>query len=233
MRYSRSIIGWIWSILQPVSRLLIISFIFTRAIPLDIDNYPAFLFVGLVSWQWFSGGLSGATNSLVGQPGLLSRPGLHLGVIPTVAVLSAALDAFIAFLILLVFLSFTTGISALIVLLPALVVLQFMLITGIGALLCVANVYLRDVRLGVELALVLGFYLTPVFYVFEGLPEEVQRVVAINPMTWMIELQRAALIGGEFPSTIATASLVAVCIGVFVVGIIVFHRTSHSVIDEI
>lgn len=233
VRYSRSVIGWAWSILQPVSRLVIFSFIFTRAIPLDIDNYAAFLFVGLVSWQWFSGGVSVSTNSLVGQSGLLSRPGLHLAVLPTVAVLSAALDAFVALLILLVFLAFTSGISAMIVLLPALIVLQFMLIIGIGALLCVANVYSRDVRLLVDLSLVLGFYLTPVFYRYEFLPEEVQRVVGLNPMTWMIGLQRAALIDGEFPSLAATVTLVMVCCVLFVAGIVVFHRTSHSVIDEI
>lgn len=212
---------------------MILSFIFTRAIPLDIDDYAAFLFVGLVSWQWFSAGVSASTNSLVAQSGLLSRPGLHLAVLPTVAVLSAALDAFVALLILLVFLAFTSGISALAVLLPALIVLQFMLIVGIGALLCVANVYSRDVRLLVDLSLVLGFYLTPVFYKYEFLPDEVQRVVALNPMTWMIGAQRAVLIGGDVPSVSTLGLLVAVCCGLFVVGIVVFHRTSHSVIDEL
>ncbi len=178
---------------------MILSYIFTKAIPLDIPNYPAFLFVGLVSWQWFSTGVSASTNSLVGQTGLLSRPGLHLAVLPTVAVLTAALDAFVALIILLVFLAFTSGISAMIVLLPLLIVLQFMMIVGIGALLCVANVYSRDVRLLVDLSLFLGFYLTPVFYRFNLLPEEVQRLVALNPMTWMIGLQRGVLIDNGFP----------------------------------
>lgn len=219
--------------LQPVSRLVILSFIFTRAIPLDIEDYAAFLFVGLVSWQWFSSGVSASTNSLVGQSGLLSRPGLHLAVLPTVAVLSAALDAFVALLILLVFLMLTTGISASVVLLPVLIVLQFMLIVGVGALLCVANVYSRDVRLLVDLMLVLGFYLTPVFYKYQLLPEEVQQVVALNPMTWMIGAQRAVLIGGDVPALSTVAILVVVCCVLFIAGIVVFHRTSHSVIDEL
>lgn len=233
VRYSRSIIGWAWSFLQPVSRLVILSFIFTRAIPLDIENYAAFLFVGLVSWQWFSAGVSASTNSLVGQSGLLSRPGLHLAVLPTVAVLSAALDAFVALLILLGFLAFTTGIGASIMLLPVLIVLQFMMIVGIGALLCVANVYSRDVRLLVELALVLGFYLTPVFYKYQTLPDEVQQVVGLNPMTWMIGAQRAILIGGDTPAASTIALLFVVCCALFVGGVTVFHRTSHSVIDEL
>lgn len=226
-------IGWAWSVLQPVSRLVILSYIFTKAIPLDIPDYPAFLFVGLVSWQWFAAGVSASTNSLVGQVGLLSRPGLHLAVLPTVAVLSAALDAFVALLILLVFLAFTSGIAASIVLLPALIVLQFMMIIGIGALLCVANVYSRDVRLLVDLSLVLGFYLTPVFYRYQLLPEEVQQVVALNPMTWMIGLQRGVLIDGGYPSPATIVMLVTACCALFVAGIVVFHRTSHSVIDEI
>jgi lipopolysaccharide transport system permease protein len=233
VRYSRSVIGWAWSLLQPVSRLVILSFIFTRAIPLDIDNYAAFLFVGLVSWQWFASGVSASTNSLVGQSGMLSRPGLHLAVLPTVAVLSAALDAFVALVILLVFLIITSGLSVLVLLLPAVIVLQFLMIVGIGALLCVANVYSRDVRLLVELALVLGFYLTPVFYKYQVLPDEVQQVVALNPMTWMIGVQRAVLIGDEFPGAATIAVLIVTCCALFVAGVVVFHRTSHSVIDEL
>lgn len=233
IRYSRSIIGWAWSLVEPISRLIILSFIFTRAIPLDIENYSAFLFVGLVSWQWFSSGVSASTSSLVDSQGLLTRPGLHRGVIPVVAVLTAALDALVALVVLLGFLAVETSLEWTTLLLPILIVLQFLMIFGTGSLLCVANVYSRDVRLLVDLLLVLGFYLTPIFYKYEVLPDEVQRVVALNPMTWMLNAQRALLIEGEVPGAGNIARLTVVCVGLFAAGVYVFHRTSHSVIDEL
>lgn len=233
VKYRRSIIGWLWSLAQPLSRLLIIGFIFTRAIPLDIENYPAFLFVGLVSWGWFASGVSTATTSLVDQRALLLRPGFHRGTVPVVAVLSSMLDSLAGFLVLITYVSITIGPTWAIVMLPYFLILQFFLITGFGLLFCVANVYLRDVKLFVDLCLQLGFYLTPIFYRPDLLPEELQGLFAINPMSQMLEALRSVLIDGVFPSLGLTLYLTVVCAAVFACGAVVFNSTSHSVIDEL
>lgn len=233
VKYRRSIIGWLWSLAQPLSRLLIIGFIFTRAIPLDIENYPAFLFVGLVSWGWFAGGVAAATTSLVDQRALLLRPGFHRGTVPVAAVLSSVLDNAAGFVVLITAVSITIGPSWALVMLPYFLVLQFFLITGLGLLFCVANVYLRDVKLFIDLCLQLGFYVTPIFYRPDLLPDELQGLFSINPMSQMLEALRSVLIDGGFPSLGLTLHLTAVCLAVFGVGALVFNSTSHSVIDEL
>ena len=233
IRYSRSLIGWAWSLAQPIMRLLILGFVFTRAIPLDIENYTAFLFVGLVSWQWFATGVMASTTSLVDNRSLLLRPGFPRGTIPIVAVLASVLDTIAGLVVLIVFVSVTIGVSWALLALPALLVLQFLLIAGIGLLLCVANVYLRDVRLVVELLLQLGFYLTPVFYRRDILPEELQELFGLNPMAQMLEAWRVVLIDGDLPGASLTLWLTVVCCTVFVVGALVFRRVSHSVVDEL
>ena len=233
IKYSRSLIGWVWSLAQPITRLVILGFVFTRAIPLDIENYTAFLFVGLVSWQWFSSGVMASTASLVDNRSLLLRPGFPRGTIPIVAVLASVLDTVAGLVVLIVFVSVTVGVSWALLALPGLLVLQFLLIAGIGLLLCVANVYLRDVRLVVELMLQLGFYVTPVFYRRDILPEDLQDLFGLNPMAQMLEAWRAVLIDGELPGASLTLGLVVVCCTVFAVGALVFSRVSHSVVDEL
>jgi lipopolysaccharide transport system permease protein len=233
IKYSRSVLGWLWSLAQPVTRLIILGFVFTRAIPLDIENYTAFLFVGLVAWQWFATGVMGATTSLVDNRALLLRPGFHRSTVPVVAVLMSVLDAIAGFVVLIAFVSITVGTSWAVLALPGLLLLQFLLISGIGLLLCVANVYVRDVRLLVELSLQLGFYLTPVFYQRDLLPERFQTLFGLNPMAQMLEAMRLVLIDGELPSLALVVRLTVACVGVFIAGALVFQRTSHSVVDEL
>lgn len=233
IRYSRSVIGWLWSLAQPISRLLILGFVFTRAIPLDIDNYPAFLFVGLVAWQWFATGVLAATTSLVDNRALLLRPGFPRETVPLVAVLTSVLDTVAGLFVLVVFVAVTVGLTPVALVLPGLLVLQFLLIAGIGMLLCVANVYVRDVRLVVDLVVQLGFYLTPVFYDPEIVPPRFRTVLELNPMAHMLEALRNVLIDGHLPAAATTLRLTIVCVTVFVAGLLVFRRTSHSVIDEL
>src|SRR5262245_25922122 len=75
LRYRKAVFGWLWSLVQPLARLLILWFIFSNVLGTDIENYPAFLFVGLITWGWFQSGLSSATASAVDRRDLLFRPG--------------------------------------------------------------------------------------------------------------------------------------------------------------
>lgn len=233
IRYSRSALGWLWSLAQPVSRLVILGFVFTRAIPLDIEDYPAFLFIGLVAYQWFATGVLATTTSLVDNRALLLRPGFPRATVPVVAVLTSVLDTLAALAVLIVFVAATVGLSAAIVVLPGLLVLQLLLMTGLGMLLCVANVYARDVRLLVDLLVQLGFYLTPVFYDPEIVPGRFRGVLEINPMAHQLEALRTVLLDGTLPAADTVIRLSVVCVTVFVAGLIVFQRTAHSVVDEL
>lgn len=233
IKYSRSVIGWVWSLAQPITRLVILGFVFTRAIPLGIENYTAFLFVGLVAWQWFAGGVMAATTSLVDNRALLLRPGFPRGTVPVVAVLSSVLDTVAGLCVLMIFVAATVGVTPAVLVLPGLLVLQFLLIAGIGLLLCVANVYARDVRLLTDLCLQLGFYLTPVFYRPDVLPDRFQTVLGLNPMAQMLEAYRSVLMEGDLPSAGLVVRLTLTCGVLFVLGVAVFQRTSHSVVDEL
>lgn len=232
IRYQRSVFGWLWSIGQPLARLLILSFVFTRVLPLNVPNYPLFLFIGLIGWTWFSSAVASATTSASDRRELLLRPGLPRGIVPLVSVLTDGLDYLGALPVLLLFLLLAGEVHATALLLPLVLLPMVALALGIGFALCAANVYVRDVHLFTNLALLLGFYLTPVFYSPEIIPAEFRWLIAINPVAWALQAQRDVLMVGVLPgrSFLALVVLSAVALGA---GYLVYRRASRTFVDEL
>ena len=109
LRYRQALLGWLWAVGTPLTRLVILTYLFTQVLPLGIENYPVFVFTGLVAWQWFSGGLTSATTSAVDRRDLLFRPGLPRTAVPVVSVLTDGLDYLAALPVLFIFLLLATG----------------------------------------------------------------------------------------------------------------------------
>ncbi len=233
LRYQRSTLGWLWSVGNPLARLLILSFIFTRVLPLDLPNYPVFLFIGLIGWTWFSSGVMSATKSAVDRRELLFRPGVSRTVIPLVSVLSDGISYLAALPILALFLLLTTGIPLTALLLPAVLLPMVAMTLGIGLVLCAANVYVRDVWIVVELVILLGFYVTPVFYAPENVPASQSWLLAINPMAWALDSQRRILLEGRLPQEDTFGALVVVAAVTLLAGFTVYRRSSASFVDEL
>ena len=233
LRYRRALLGWLWVIAQPLARLVVLSFVFTRVLPLGIDDYPAFLFTGLIAWQWFSSGVSAATASAVDRADLLLRPGVPRAVVPVVSVLADGFDFLAALPVLAVFLLLSGGVPWTAVALPAIVVVQLLLTAGLGFALCAANVHLRDVRLLVDLALVLGFYATPVFYSADELLRRYPLVVRLNPMARLLDAYRDVLVEGVLPAPGPFLALAAVCAAICGAGYAVYRVASPTFVDEL
>jgi homopolymeric O-antigen transport system permease protein len=233
LRYRRSALGWLWSLAQPVARFLVLTFVFTTVLPLDVPNYAVFLFSGLIGWMWFSSALSSATSSALDRRDLLMRPGIPRMVIPVVSVLSDATDYLAALPVLAVILLFSGGIPLTWLLLPVVLLPMFLLVLGLGYGLCAANVYLRDVSILVGVATLLGFYVTPVFYSPDQVPADFRWVVELNPVSVLLELQRDVLVEGVVPSAGQLLSAYAVGLVALLVGGAVYRRLSPTFVDEL
>ena len=108
LRYARSFVGWLWAIADPLSRLLILSFLFKRILVVYQPNYTVFLFVGIVTWAWYAAVVS-ATGSAVDRRDLLFRPGVPRAAVPLVSVLTDFLDLLAALPVLAVFIAVGVG----------------------------------------------------------------------------------------------------------------------------
>jgi lipopolysaccharide transport system permease protein len=233
LRYRKAVLGWLWAIGQPLARLVVLTFIFTQVIDLGIEDYSVFLFTGLIAWTWFAAGIRSVTTSVVDRRDLLFRPGVPRVTVPVISALTDGLDYLAALPVLALFLVMSNGIPGTAVLLPLIMAIQFLLILGIGLPLCAANVYFRDVALFVDVALVLGFYLTPVFYDPASIPATYRFLIELNPIAQLIDIYRSILVDARLPEVSAVASVAVVGVVLSAVGLSVYRAASPNFIDEL
>lgn len=217
-RHRWTLLGWAWPLARVLAQLAVLVFIFGQIFDLGIENYPVFVFVGLMAWMWFSGGVDGAATSVLRQRHLVMQPRLPSSVLPIVAVVVPLVDVLFALPVLVAMLLLSTGLSWGLLLCPLLLVLQLTLTVGVAWLVAAVSVFFRDVPNLIAVGLLILFYLTPVFYERSVVPERFRWVLDLNPLATIIEAYRHLLLGMPGPGAarlcaVAAAGLVLVALG--------------------
>lgn len=231
-RHRGSALGWLWAVGPPLLMLVATSFVFTRVIPLDIPDYPVFLLVGILAWTLFARSVGDGTTSLEQRRELVLRPGFATQLLPIVAVLVALVDYLLAVPVLVTALAVTTGAHLTWLLAVPVLATQVLLCAGLVLLLSPLQVYVRDVRQLVGLAIAVGFWLTPVFYERDQVPDELAWLYTLNPMAYLLEAQRELLIDGTVPDLRPLALVAAASAALAVAGWWVFERMRHALPEQ-
>ncbi len=234
LRYKRSILGIAWSLLNPLAQLLVFHFIFSLVLPLNIPNYSAFLFSGILVWTWFQTSLFTATGAIVDNPDLIRRPGFPMAILPVVTVMTHLIHFLLALPILLLFLLLSgTQFTSAILTLPLVIVLQFLLTLSLAYLVAAIHVTFRDTQYLLGIFLLLGFYLSPIFYETSLIPGRYQLFYRLNPMVGLVDAYRAILMRGELPNHLPLLALGGLAVGVLWFGYKVFMRSSYRFVEEL
>jgi len=205
-RYKNSVLGILWSILNPLFLMLIFTIIFSVLANNNTRDYPIFVLVGLIPWNFFSGSLTAGTTSVTSNSGLVKKVYFPRELLPTSALLSNLVNFLFAFLVLVVLLyAFGIGLTVHALWVPAILLTQLIFTLGLCLLLGSLTVFYRDVLMILEVVILAWFFLTPVFYSLElygdavtvlGVtfnPAQVMRWV--NPMASIIDGYRTVLWG--------------------------------------
>jgi len=234
IRYKRSILGLAWSLITPLLQLLVLSFTFRVVVPLGIENYTLFLFVGIVVWSWFQASIHMASSSVLDNRSLLRQPGFPPGVVPVVTVLTNLVHFLLALAVLLPMVLFPQpALSWTVVLLPAVVAVQFALILSLAYPVAALHVRFRDTQHIVAVLLMLGFYLTPVFYDAGKVPEAFQMLYNLNPLVHVLEGYRAILVRGEVPRVLPLAIVTLASLAMLAAGHAYYRRASERFVEEL
>jgi lipopolysaccharide transport system permease protein len=234
LRYRRSVLGVIWSLLNPLFEMVVFVFLSRRVLSLEIPNYPSFVFTGTLAWSWFQNGLSLATTAITANRELIRRPGFPAAILPVVTVTTNMIHFILALPIPLLFLLLGGGrLTGAILILPLVIVLQFLLTLGFGYLVATVHVTFRDTQhiLGVFLRLL--FYLTPVFYSTSNVPTRYRTFYELNPMLHLITAYRAILIEGTMPDLGALLVVGALGAAALWLGHTFFTRASYRFVEEL
>ncbi len=228
-----TLLGWGWPVVRQLAQLAVLVFIFGQVLDLDIENYPVFVFVGLMAWTWFSGGVDGAATSVLKQRHLVMQPRLPSSVLPIVAVVVPLVDVLFALPVLMLMLALSTGLAWGLLLCPLLLVLQLTLMAGVAWLVAGVSVFFRDVPNLIAVGLLILFYLTPVFYERSAVPERFRWVLDLNPLATIIEAYRSLLLDTPGPGAARLAAVAAAGLALVALGHHIFTRLAPRFADHL
>lgn len=234
LRYERSRLGPLWALLNPLAQMVVYTIVFQYFFRVEVAHYPIFIFIGVLTWNWFREGLLLTTSCITSNSDLLQQPGLPVMVLPLVTIIVALADFMAALPVLCIYLyiegiPFTTAWLAL----PLILVIQFALMLGLGYLLASLNTLYRDTKHLLTVALHLMFFMTPIFYDPAIVPEQFRRLYNLNPVVSLVEAYRNVILEGVLPNAGAMASVVIVTVGVCILGFSSFQRSSYRFHEEL
>lgn len=204
VRYKQTALGVIWAILQPLLTMVIFTLLFGKLahVPSDGAPYALFSYAGLLPWNFFNTAVGGSSASLVGNANLITKVYFPRLVIPGAAVGAALFDFAIAAVLLLPMMFFYgVGFSARLLMLPMLTILLTLAALGVGMWTAALNVRYRDVKYALPFALQVWMFVTPIIYPVNFVPERWRRLLALNPLSGIIQGFRAAILGRPFDWT--------------------------------
>jgi lipopolysaccharide transport system permease protein len=235
VRYRQTLLGAAWAVIQPLFTMLIFTLFFGKlaGLPSDGVPYAVFAFAGLLPWTYFSNAVTSSGNSLVGSANLITKVYFPRMIIPAAAVLAGLVDFAVALVIMAaLMLYFGVAVSWSILIFPPLVVLTALLAAGVGMLMSALNVKYRDVRYALPFLIQLWMFASPVIYPSSLLPEKWRWVLALNPLTGIIEGFRASLFGLSL-DRVSLLMSAAVTLLLLVVSAYVFRRMEKSFADVV
>ncbi|HRQ40438.1 MAG TPA: ABC transporter permease [Chloroflexota bacterium] len=235
-RYQQSALGWLWAIFQPAAQVAIFSIIFTRIVPVDTGDipYPVFSYVAIVPWTLLASSLSDMSQSIVANMGLVTKIYFPREILPVAAMLARLMDFGVALgLLFILMLIFRVPFSPqTLIFLPLILIVQLLLIVGIGLGMAAANVFFRDVQSLLALGLQLWFYASPIIYPVSMVPEQLRTLYFLNPMAGILESYRDILIYQRLPGPYLLQAAI-ITIAIFLVGSWFFKRVEFRFADII
>jgi len=234
VRYKSSALALLWAVLNPLLMMFIFVAVFSYVVRLKIPNYPLFLLIALIPWQYLSHCVSLSPTVVISNSVLIKKVMFPRESLPLSLVVEHGLSFLISLCLLIIFLIAyrirPTGWAALFI---PLALVQVMFITGLSLLLSSLNVLYRDVQQLTEVVLLLWFYATPIFYPISMVPEKFQGWYLINPMAALTVSYRDVLLYAKPPDLFVVGQTVLISLAAFVIGWAVFRRISPVMADMV
>jgi ABC-2 type transport system permease protein len=236
VRYATSVLGYVWSILDPLVMALIYWFVFTQVFSRGAGEEPyiVFLIAALLPWVWFNSAVTDFTKAFTKDGRLVRSTAIPRSIWITRIILSKGIE-FILSLPVLVFFAIAAGATVTwgILWLPVAVLLQTVLLLGLGLLVAPLCVLWSDLERTTRLILRALFYASPVIYGVADLPSPFHDIIAVlNPLSGIFTLYRAGLFPNQWDA-LAVVSAAVFCFGIFSAGVLVFRRLEPLVLKEL
>lgn len=233
-KYARSFLGIVWSVLNPLLTMVVMSVIFTYMFSHNIEHYPVYMLCGQITYTLFSGITNTSMSSLVDNKNMLLKVKFPRIIFPLsrgITALTTYGYSLIALAIVMIFMRVWVSVYTLLV--PFIILFLFLFSTGVGYILSVLYVFFADIKYLYSVFLTLLMYCSAIFYSAERLSPTMQILILMNPMYIFITSFRKCMIYATMPETMEWMQMIVWGIGMYIVGCYVFKKSQNAIMQKL
>lgn len=232
-KYKNSVLGVIWSFLNPLLQIAVYAIVFPLIMRSNLPNYTVFLCCGLIPWNFFSTATSRTSFTMIENGNIIKKVYFPREILPLSVVTSEAINFIISTIIIIAFvLGYGMGLSKYIIFYPLILIVQYFLLIGISFIVSSVTVYFRDLQHFIGIALQLLFYATPIVYAPDSIPQNFQWILQFNPMTYIINGYRDIFYYQRTPDFASLGIVLAISIALCVIGYFIFKKLQKRFAEE-
>lgn len=230
-RYRRSVLGFLWTVLNPLGMMIVLTIVFSTVFKQGIDNFPVYLMCGQLIFNFFNEASTNAMCSVLDNSSLITKVYVPKYLFPLSRICSSVvnlLSSLVALLIVIVVTRYQITWTIIFMIFPIFYVCVFSF--GIGMILATVVVYFRDMRHLYGIITTAWIYLTPIFYPISMLPDNIAAIVNCNPLTTFVTMFRQAVMYNTIPPLSLHVQCIVICSIVLAIGLFVFKKNQDNFI---
>lgn len=234
-RYKGSVLGFLWTFVNPLLQLLVYTIVFSNIIRMGIEKYYLFLFVALIPWIFFQSSLTSGSSCVLNQKDMVKKIYFPREVLPIAHVTTNFVNMLLSFIVIFIVLAFS-GITpnfVAILYLPIIMIVEYILSLGIALIASSVTVYFRDLEHILGIVGMAWMYLTPIMYSIDIVPESIMPLFMANPMTPIIIAYRDILYYSRIPELGTLLHAFVLGIVMIVIGYVVFGKLQRHFVEEL
>lgn len=229
IRYKRSVLGFLWALLNPALLMIVLSVVFSKVLISNIPHYGIFILSTLLPWTFFSQCLAYAVDSIVSNGDLIKKVAVSKSVFPLAAVVSNMINLLLSIIPLaLIVLVMGHQFFPTWAFLPVPIIALMIFTAGATFFFATANVYYRDVAHIVQILLQVWFYVTPIIYPLSIFPEKYRWMFQLNPLIYVLNDFRLAVYYGQMPRPQSVAASFACGLLSLFIGFAIFRKNQEN-----
>ncbi len=234
VKYKRSFLGFFWSILNPLANMLICSIVFGSIMRFDLKDFVVFLYAGMLPWGIFSQSVEQSASSIINAEGYIKKIYLPKVVFPVSTILSIYINTIFQFVALFLIIPIIGApMSFTMLFLPVSFAILLIMVTGVSLLSSTVGVYFRDAPYLINIITSAWYYLTPILYPLDRMPETLQTVFRLNPMYYYVQLFRMPVHECRLPDFLTLGITICLALLMFFIGLHTFYKHQNEFVFKL
>lgn len=233
-KYKGSFLGVLWSFINPLLSVVVYAIVFHYIMRFQIDHYLIYLISGIIPWTFFTTALNAGMNSILFNADIIKKVYFPRIILPISSVTSCLVNFLISCCIIVVFALFSgVGISVYLFLFPFIAIIQYIFILGVVFIASALEIYVRDIEHIINFFVSMLFYVTPILYTFDYVPEKFSWILKVNPLAYIIEAYHSIFYYKTMPNIVDLGIIFLFSIAMFFVGYIIFDKLQKGFAEEV